>query len=222
MSETQLWESKFLRNMQQVSEARGLRFYINPPREIVPDFLGDFQPDAIALGPDGGIIFEVKNQRNPASERQFAAIARRISAQKGWELRMIYLNPPMDETPPIAKPTPEQLQDTFREIEALAKGGHSAAALVTAWAALESLARLASSYNEVERPTSLSPMQAVQRLAEEGYLEHEAANRLREMVKLRHAVVHGDLSVNVSTGQVESLLKELRAIASALTNAQQA
>lgn len=222
MSETQLWESKFLRNMQQVSEARGLRFYLNPPREIVPDFLGDFQPDAIALGPDGGIIFEVKNQRNPASERQFAAIARRISAQKGWELRMIYLNPPMDETPPIAKPTPEQLQDTFREIEALAKGGHSAAALVTAWAALESLARLASSYNEVERPTSLSPMQAVQRLAEEGYLEHEAANRLREMVKLRHAVVHGDLSVNVSTGQVESLLKELRAIASALTNAQQA
>jgi len=55
-------------------------------------------------------------------------------------------------------------------------------------------------------------MQAVQRLAEEGYLEHEAANHLREMVKLRNAVVHGDLSVNVSARQVENLLKELQAI----------
>lgn len=216
MSDTQLWESNVLRNLQQVSEARGLKFYLNPSREVVPEFLGDFQPDAIALGPDGGIVIEVKHRRSLASEKQLAEIAKRISAQKGWDLRIIYLSPPMDETPPIEKPTPEQLQSTFQEVEDLAKGGHPAAALTTAWAALESLARLASAYSE--RPSSFSPMQAVQILAEEGYLEHEAADRLREMVKLRNAVVHGDLSVNVSTGQVEGLLSELRAIASAIMN----
>lgn len=216
MSETQLWEGNILRNLQQVSEARGLKFYVNPPRGLIPDFLGDFQPDAIALGPEGGIIVEVKHRRNSASEKQLAAIAKKISSQKGWEFRIVYLNPPMDETPPIEKPTPEQLQGTFQEIEALAKGGHAAAALVTAWAALESLARLATAYSEAEQPRSFSPMQAVQRLAEEGYLENESANHLREMVKLRNAVVHGDLSANVSPGQVEELLKELRAIASAI------
>jgi uncharacterized protein YutE (UPF0331/DUF86 family) len=214
MSEAQLWESNVLRNIQQVSEARGLKFYVNPPREIVPEFLGGFQPDAMALGPEGGIIIEVKLRNSPASEKQVAAIARRVSGQKGWEFRAIYLNPPMDETPPIAKPTPEQLQAKFGEIEALMKGGHLAAAFVTAWAALESLARLASTNREARRFRAFSPIQAIQTLAEEGYIENEAADRLREMAKLRNAVVHGDFSVDVPAEVVEGLLEQLQTIAS--------
>jgi hypothetical protein len=214
MSEAQLWESSILRNLQQVSEARGLKFYVNPPREIIPEFLGDFQPDAIALGPEGGMIIEVKLRGNPASEKKLASIARRVSGQKGWEFRAIYLNPPMDETPPIATPTAEQLQVAFREIEALIKGGHPAAAFLTAWAVLESLARLARADCETRRPRGLPPIQAIQTLAEEGYIENEAADRLREMAKLRNAVVHGDLSVDVPAEQVEGLLKQLQAIAS--------
>jgi len=105
MSEAQLFESDTLRNLKQVSEERGLKFYINPPREIVPEFLGDYRPDAIALGPDGGMIIEVKLRRSPSSERLLADIASRVARQKGWEFRVIYGNPSIDETPPIAKPT---------------------------------------------------------------------------------------------------------------------
>jgi len=217
ISEAQLWESNILKNLQQVSEARGMKFYINPPHEIIPDFLGDFQPDAIALGPDGGMIIEIKLRRSPASEKQLAAISRRVSGQKGWEFRAIYLNPPIDETPQIGKPAPEQLQATFREIEELTTRGHRAAALVIAWAALESLARLASP-NEATRPRGFSPIQVVQTLAEEGYIENEAAEGLRDMAKLRNAVVHGDFSVDVPTEKLEGLLKQLQAIASEITS----
>jgi uncharacterized protein YutE (UPF0331/DUF86 family) len=216
MPEAQLWESNVLRNLQQASEARGLKFYVNPPREIVPAFLGDFQPDAIAVGPDGGIVIEMKFGRGPASERQLAAIAKRVSAQEGWEFRAIYLNQPVDETPLIAKPTSEQLQAVFREIEALTKGGHISAALVTEWAALESLARLASAHSETSRSGGFSPIQAIQTLAEEGYIEKEAADRLREMAKLRNAVVHGDFSVDVGAEQVVDLLEQLQTIASSI------
>ena len=38
ISEAELWESNVLRNLQQVSEARGLTFFVNPPREIIPGF----------------------------------------------------------------------------------------------------------------------------------------------------------------------------------------
>jgi hypothetical protein len=214
MSEAQLLESNVLRNLQQVSEARGLKFFINPPREILPEFLGNFQPDAIAVGPEGGIIIEVKLRRSPASVRKLAEIAKRVSGQKGWEFRAIYLTPPTDETLPIAKPTPEQLRATFGEIQALMKGGHPAAALVTAWATLESLARLASANSEARSPRGFSPLQAIQTLAEEGYIENEAADRLREMANLRNAVVHGDFSVDVPVEQVEWLIKQIQAIAS--------
>jgi hypothetical protein len=78
----------------------------------------------------------------------------------------------------------------------LADTGHFAPARVFGWAILESLARLASSS---VRSTGLSPIQAVQVLAEEGYIENEDAQRLRELAKLRSAVAHGDFSVDVSS-----------------------
>jgi uncharacterized protein YutE (UPF0331/DUF86 family) len=216
MSEAQLWESNVLRNLRLASEARGLKFYVNPPRELIPEFLGDFRPDAIALGPEGGIVIEVKHRRSPSSEKQLAAIAGKVSGQKGWEFRAIYLNPPIDETPPIAKPTPAQLQTTFGEIEALTKAGHPAAALVTAWAVLEALARLVSIDGEARTPRTSSGTQAVQTLAEQGYIENEAAENLREMAKLRNAVVHGDFTVDVPAEQVDGLVQRLRAIASTI------
>lgn len=55
-------ESNMLRNLQQISEARGLKFYVNPPPDVVPEFLGDLRPDAIARGPQGGIVITVKRR----------------------------------------------------------------------------------------------------------------------------------------------------------------
>jgi len=214
----QLLESSALRNLQQVSEARGLKFYVNPPQEVLPAFLGDFRPDAIALGPDGGMIIEVKRRKSSASDRQLAEIAKRISDQKGWEFRAIYLSLPDNDVLPIPRPTPQQIEASFREIDALAKGGHAPAALVTAWAALESLARLARAKSGMESLKSFAPRQAIQTLAEEGYLENEAADRLRELARLRNAVVHGDFSVEVPIERVEGFLKLLRAIASDVTS----
>ena len=212
ISKEELWESKALRTMKQMSEERGMKFYVNPPRAVVPEFLGDWQPNAIALGPEGGIVIEVKRRASSAPQYQLAEIARKVSSQKGWEFRAIYLNPHLDETP--SKPTPQQLHAAFEEIDALARHGHRAVAFVVAWAALEALARLAGADSEARGAKGLSPLQAIQALAEEGYLENDAADRLRKMARLRNAVVHGDFSVDVPTEQVESLLKELRAIAS--------
>lgn len=143
--------------------------------------------------------------------RQLAEIARRVSAQKGWEFRAIYLNPSIDEAPAIAEPTPGQLQAAFGEVEALTDSGHRIAAFSIAWAALESIARLANVMGG-SKATGGS-LQAIQTLAEAGYVANESAEYLRKTVKLRNAIVHGDLGVDISKGQVEALLKRLRAIA---------
>jgi uncharacterized protein YutE (UPF0331/DUF86 family) len=101
----------------------------------------------------------------------------------------------------------------FRDIDALTKSQHLAAALVLACAVLESLARLASPGN-AEMPKAFSAVQAVQTLAEQGYIENETAEELREMAKLRNAVIHSEVSVNVQAEQVASLFQHLQAIAS--------
>jgi uncharacterized protein YutE (UPF0331/DUF86 family) len=86
-------------------------------------------------------------------------------------------------------------------------------ALILGWAVLEALARLASTHDGSGHFGPLSPVQAVQILAEEGYLENDAAADLRRMTSLRNAVVHGDLSANVSSEQTAALIARLRVIA---------
>jgi len=126
---------------------------------------------------------------------------------------VIYLNPSIDGALPIRRPTWPQLHAALGESEALATGGHHAAALVSTWAALEALARLASSGGEAG-PSSASPLQAIQALAADGFVESEVADRLRGLARLRDAVVHGDFSADVAADQVEMLVRDLRTIAS--------
>ena len=213
--EAQLSESNMLRTLRLSSEKRGFKFYINPSRELVPAFLAGYKPDAIAIGPDGGgIIIAVKRHRNQATDGRLADLAKTVASQKGWEFRAIYTNPATEAPAYIAKPVPEQIDTRLNEIQALVEKGHYAPALITGWAALESLARLASNDTAGRPSVGSSTIQAIQTLAEEGYLENEAAQTLREMAKLRNAVIHGDLSVTVPAEQVELLLGHLRAIAS--------
>jgi REase_AHJR-like protein/ribonuclease HepT-like protein len=208
--DSQPWELNMLRGLQPSYEARGLKFHINPSRALVPPFLSEYLPDAIAVSPDGGgIIIEVTHHRTQATNRQLAELAKKVADQKGWQFQAIYVNPSTETPDNIANPTPEQIDANLQEMQVLADTGHYAPALIFGWAILESLARLAGTPRNTR---GYSPIQAVQALAEEGYIENEEAQSLREMARLRSAVVHGDFSVNVSAEQVEFLFKQLNAL----------
>lgn len=161
----------------------------------------------------GGIIIEIKHKKTGASEPSLAQIAKQVAARTGWEFQVIYINPTSEALAPISKPTADQLRVALGELQELARTGHHGAALITGWAILESLARLVLADSDLNRTGTFSLIQAVQILAEEGYLESEAAQRLRQMAHLRNAVVHGNFSTEVSTEQVRDLLDQLQAIA---------
>lgn len=206
-------ESDTLRKLRLKYEGRGFTFHANPSRELVPPFLSEFRPAAIAVGPDGrrSIVIEIRDRPNPveaATLRELPTKAR----EEGWDLEVVFGARPEDG-PRIAMPTPEQIEARLNEIQDLVEAGQRVAALITGWAALESLARLARADLAEGRVGGLSPVQAVQVLAEEGYLENDDASELRDMAKLRDAVIHGDLSVDVPAERAETLLRHLRAIA---------
>jgi len=213
--ESQAWEMGVLHNLRGIYEGRGMRFYINPSPDLIPGFLGGFRPDAIAISPDGtGVVLEVKSYRTPTTQRQMDELKRRVSSEDGWQLEVIYTNPATDETNVIAKPTADQIESRLDEVERLEQAGYHGPAFLTAWAVLESLARLATPPGSTAQTISLGAIQVVQKLAELGYLENEEASGLRALAKVRNAVVHGDLSVNVSAAQVKPFLEQLKALRS--------
>jgi uncharacterized protein YutE (UPF0331/DUF86 family) len=219
-SEAQLWEQNVLDNLRRTYELQGLRFYKNPSREVIPDFLRGYVPDAVAVDDKGGgIIIEVKQRRSRTVDRQLAQIAEKIAPHKDWEFRAVFTGPELGDSGYIPRPTREQIDAKIQEIQTLAQSQHYDAALVVGWAILESLARSVMTENEGEQSRGLTPIRAVQTLAQEGYLESDAAERLREMAVLRNAVVHGNLSATVSSEQVRDLIEQLQTIASGISRA---
>ncbi len=213
--EIQAPENNVLRDLQLSWQQRGFKFHIDPPRELVPAFLSGYQPDAIAFGPDGrGIIVEVKRHHTQSIDRHLAELAKQVAGQKDWDFTVIYANAATELPTLIAKPSPEQVDAKLTQIQALVDAGHYGPAFITGWAILESLARMAGIDDASMGSRGFSPVQAIQILAEEGYLENDAAQDLRDMAKLRNAVVHGDLSIDVSASQVQRLIEQLRAILS--------
>ena len=81
-------ESPALASLRRAYEARGFTFLAEPPRDALPDFLGAYRPDAIARGPGGGIIIEVKRGGRAHRESALAEVARRVAGQEGWEFRV--------------------------------------------------------------------------------------------------------------------------------------
>ena len=73
MLESPTWEVNVLRNLRAASEERGLKFYIKPPRDVLPEFLGGYQPDAIAIDPQGGgMVVEIKRNSNGSAHNDLA------------------------------------------------------------------------------------------------------------------------------------------------------
>jgi hypothetical protein len=169
--------------------------------------------------PDGGgIIVEVKGVGRPSTDGWLSEVSRRVSREKGWEFRVIHTTPVRAAAVPFAEPTPEQIITRPGEIDDLANSGHRVPALILAWAVLEALARLATTHDGSVRLGPVSPIQAVQILGEQGYLENDAVADLRRMTSLRDAVVHGDLAADASAEQVAVLIEKVRMIAAEVIN----
>jgi hypothetical protein len=209
-----LLESNALRELKLLAKERGFEFILHPAGDVIPGFLGGYEPDAIIKRPDGGgIVVEVKGVGRPSSDRWLSEISKRVAGENGWEFRVIHTPPAQTAAFSLTEPTPEQITRRLGEIEDLARTGHHVPALILGWAVLEALARLASTHDGSRHLGPLSPVRAIQILAEEGYLESDAVADLRRKTSLRDAVVHGDLAADVSAEQAAALIARLRLIA---------
>ncbi len=197
-------EAAILDRLKDRYEQQRYQFFAQPGRDLIPAFLGNFRPDAIALKPGDRLIIEVKLKKPAAHvEARLAEIARKVAMQSGWRFTVLV----EDESPEgefrVRPSSHSEIARQLAEAAALADAGHARAAFILSWAVLEAVAR-ASRSTLTDRP--LSPMQTIQDLAMHGLIEEAAADRLRGMLAVRNAVAHGDFSVAVDPAAVRFLI----------------
>ena len=87
MVEPRVRETRLLDLLGQRYEERGYAFFKYPPREMLPEFLRDYMPDAIALGPKDNVVIEIKSGKGEKNAKQ---VARLFKEQEDWRLDLSF------------------------------------------------------------------------------------------------------------------------------------
>jgi uncharacterized protein YutE (UPF0331/DUF86 family) len=204
-------ERVIMDNLHDRYTGEGYRFFRYPGREIVPAFLGDFRPDAIAIGPEDRIVIEVKTTRGSSDPDRLSRVASLFSGHPDWKFVVVFA----DEEPqdrPLSNVSRTRIEREIEVAEDLADQGQLRAAFLLAWAALEAAARqLLADAGEMQNRAK-PPRQILEQLEREGLLDPDSARLLWDYVQLRNATVHGDLNVDVNEVAVKSVIRSVRAL----------
>jgi hypothetical protein len=208
MVEPRIRESRLLDLLGQRYEERGYAFFKYPPREMLPEFLRDYMPDAIALGPKDNVVIEVKSGRGERNAKQIAGL---FKEQEDWRLDLVFADDVNASDPIFPSPARDVIDAAIAQAKKLETNGYVQAALVIAWSALEAAARL---YDEQKQHRSKSTQTLVEFLEREGLVDFKTSKELRSIGELRNRLVHGDLTAEVPEGALSLVLCSAEDIAS--------
>jgi hypothetical protein len=200
-------EAEVLRSLLPTLEAEGYEVFLNPRPPLLPGFLKDFSPDAIAIRSDKKLLVEVVGDTG-RSKGQLERLQRAMKDQPGWELRVILVSPATSPMSLVVQ-TPESITQRIGEMRELVDRGSVGAAFLLGWAVFEAAARLLM---PDQFRTSQTPGRLVDLLAEAGYLTPTEADRLRELAKARNAFSHGELGVQLAEADVRDLVSALQTL----------
>jgi uncharacterized protein YutE (UPF0331/DUF86 family) len=202
-------EVTFLESLRSEYESKGYRFIVHPSRPDLPDFFATYEPDAVAQKSDHNVAIEVKSRATPTVQQSLQRIRRLFEGRSDWQLRVAYVGSDPYGARHLPVSSRAEVLDRAKEVEQLVKNGNVRAAFVVAWSLLE--AALNNARPEADkRPRT--PGTVVQTLAMDGLIPDELEQSLRSLIELRNRVVHGDLTVEPSTADVQIVLSAVKAV----------
>lgn len=185
--------------------SQGYRLIRDPTRGQLPDFLGSYRPDAIAVGKEPGLIIEVINPRGRSTKTKVSQIRELIAGNPNWKLEVVYS--PTDSVA-IGAASRTSIEEALAQAEALADT-EPRAGLLLAWAGLEAIGRM---LHPALADYSMSTGSLVDLLVSQGNLAMETQRDLRRLGEVRNKIAHGQLDLDPSQQDIRGLLKLARSM----------
>ena len=186
--------------------AEGYEVISDPGPDDLPPFLGDWHPDAIAIGKHPSLLVEVFRKEGSRELRKVHELCSLLADHDDWELRVFYfssLEPTLHPVADVATAEAIQAARNVSEIE-------PRAAMLFAWSILEAVAR---DKIETTGTRPLNPSALVNLLAGEGYVDQNQANRMFELAKVRSRVAHGQIDFAAMSEDVSWILSVAEQVA---------
>jgi REase_AHJR-like len=178
-----------------------------PRGAALPEFLGKFEPDAIAIGKKPNLLIEVITQRGTGDVEttKVRQLQQLLDGHPDWKLEILYTAP---SSPLPAVASVEAIRRRLGEVKQLADTD-GPAALVLAWSLLEAVARRVLP-DRASR--ALTPATTVELLTSLGYIVQSEADSLRATARSRNLIVHGDVEQDAPRAQLATVLEIIDAL----------
>jgi uncharacterized protein YutE (UPF0331/DUF86 family) len=194
-------ESTVLELLRERYESEGYEVFLHPSPSVLPPAFSGYRPDAIAVRPDDRIVIEVQTKGSRSGDARLQDLVARFANVPGWRF-VLFTAPVGAESQTFEPPSILEMQTEIDEARHLLEVGSPRAALVIAWAVLESIVHVFVPVGNLRGGRSHTAMQVVQQLEMRGLVKSDVARRLRKVIPLRNAVVHGDLKTPVDPSEV--------------------
>ena len=181
-------EQDALSHLEPILREQGYEFVRNPDPKMLPNFLKDFQPDAIATGIKPSLLIEVFQREGKREAEKVRKLQSLLKGQDDWDLRVIYFS---SLKPKLYSLERAMIRNAAHKTQQLANID-SGAALLFAWSTLEAAARERMGLVGEHPLTAASLVNA---LASEGVVNQLDAKELFEIAKVRDEVAHGQLNL---------------------------
>jgi hypothetical protein len=186
-------------------EAQGYTVIINPAQDLLPDFLRNDQPDAIALRGANKLAIQVTSGRS-AGRARHSRIGKLLAGHDDWKLHVVYAPGRADEEI-VAPPTRDAIEARLPTVLTAFDASGPIAALLLGWSVFEASARFLLPH---DLPHAQAPSELVEALAFRGYLTVDEADELRPLGQARNRAAHGQLDVAVTREDLARLVEITR------------
>ena len=187
---------------------RGYKVVDDPRVAPLPPEAGSYVPDLVLERDGRYLAIEIKGRRVPALVRALDGIKDRIERDERWSFEVVFLDE-LETQPHLPIESQAAIDATLGETRALAEDNRYRPAFLLLWPALEAVARTVESQS-LALPQS--PVRIITVLAEQGHIDPDEASTLRRLAMKRNALVHGDLSVDITLADFEAALRVIEKI----------
>ena len=187
-------------------EGQGYEVLLQPRPDALPDFLRDYQPDAVVRARDETIVVEVARAHPKDAPRRLQGLAEEISKHPGWRLQVVLAASEKDAwLRDLKRPTIEEIKARLNAAGHVYEAGDHAAALLLLWSLLEAAARHCIDELNVERARLASAIALSKDLVSFGFVEQKDYDRLSDIAALRNAVAHGFPTLSIERSDFDYL-----------------
>ncbi|RDK82774.1 hypothetical protein [Marinirhabdus gelatinilytica] len=205
-------EQRKIKELAREYEEKGFQVFIEPERNLLPDFLKDYHPDLILKKGELNIVVEVKTSETIKNSQYLKELSAKINSLENWKFELVITNPRVKDNL-INNKFQEfsliEIENRLNKVSNSIDKNFLEPYFLYAWSLFEASSRAILKADQPKAERKLNPTANIKQLYSYGIIGRIDYEWLNKISQIRNHIVHGH-SIQKSEIKEKDLNKLIR------------